>query len=215
MDLLIEKYKDRDFEYIGYKEYKSIFKSLDLIKEQVKYCSDTIGRLISISKKEIGSTSKKCDINEVMREIKTLFSQTVKLSNVQINLKLASKLPMAAIQASDFSQALVNILTNAIQSMPGGGAITLKTMYAPSQNMIIVECHDEGVGISKEALPHVFDPFFTTKERGLRRNSGLGLAIVSAVIGRYKGKIEIKSSLRKGTKVFLKIPVYKNGRKHV
>jgi len=213
MQTLISKYEDRAFEYIGYKEYKDIFKTLAIIKDQVQYCHETTARLLDVTKKQIGTTNKNCDVNLAIREVKSLLAHTLKVTDVQLNLKLDSKLPYAAIGKMELSQVLVNVLTNAIQSMPSGGTVLVKTRHIKASHKIFVECQDNGVGIAKEALPYVFDPFFTTKERGLQRNSGLGLAIVCSIVERYKGKVEIKSSQRKGTEVTLKLPIYKNGRK--
>jgi len=74
-------------------------------------------------------------------------------------------------------------------------------------NMVRIECRDEGVGIPQENLSRVFEPFFTTKHRGLEKSSGLGLAIVYSIVSSYRGEVVVKSDLRKGTTLTILLPL--------
>jgi len=103
---------------------------------------------------------------------------------------------------------MVKILTNALQALPGGGTIQLKTSMNKKEQRISVDCHDDGVGIAKDHLGRVFEPFYTTKQRGLEKSSGLGLAIVYSVIKSFQGDVIITSNLRTGTHVRILLPVY-------
>jgi PAS domain S-box-containing protein len=207
---LIDRYKGRDFEYIGFKEFNDIMKMLQVMNDQVKYCCDTTDRLNILNRRKAKLYDTHCDVNHIIRESVNMFKHSLEFSGVKLSLQLNSGLPPAAVNGFDLRQTINNILTNAIQSIPsgGGGTIGVRTSLPKQQKMIKIDCRDDGVGIPKEHLPKVFDPFFTTKPRGLERSSGLGLYIVSSIIKAYKGEITIKSDHRKGTTVTILLPIH-------
>ena len=101
---------------------------------------------------------------------------------------------------------MTHVLTNAVQAMPRGGSVEVRTFYQKSDGKIQIECRDEGVGIAPEDLPRVFEPFFTTKGG---ENTGLGLSIVQSIITRHEGSVTIQSVPGKGTTIFIKLPLAK------
>lgn len=204
---LLNKYKNRDFEYIGFKEYSDIISTLKSINDQVKYCYDTTQRLLNLNQKRIGIRKDCCQVNTIIKEIVELKETQLISNDLKCKLQLANNLPMIAIGKIDFIQIVECIVNNAIQSMPSGGSLTIKSAYLPASNQVQIEVKDQGVGIPKKELPHVFEPFYTTKLRGVGKNSGLGLPIVYSLIKSYRGEIIIDSNLRQGTivKVFLPI----------
>jgi len=204
---LIEKYKDRNFEYIGYKEYKDIINSLMRMREQIKYCCETTKRLIDINKRKVNMQNSSCNVNKVVTETIKMFEHELEVSNVKLITKLSANLPKSNISRVDLAQVLGNVFTNAIQSMLAGNEIVVRTSFLKKENKISVACIDQGIGISKEILPHVFEPFFTTKQRGLRKNAGLGLSIVYSIIKSVKGEITISSSPKQGTTVRIFLPI--------
>lgn len=105
-------------------------------------------------------------------------------------------------------QAILNILTNAVQSIDGHGDIKIKTRTGSKANEVRIMISDTGSGISKENLSRIFDPFFTTKDPG--QGTGLGLSITYNIIEENKGTIEIDSELYKGTTVLITLPIIKN-----
>jgi signal transduction histidine kinase len=96
-------------------------------------------------------------------------------------------------------EALINILTNAVQAIGSNGTLFVKTYT--SDDSAVVEVEDTGKGISDEILPFIFDPFFTTKGSG----TGLGLTITHKIIENHNGRIEVESRVNRGStfKVFL------------
>jgi PAS domain S-box-containing protein len=91
-------------------------------------------------------------------------------------------------------QAFLNLLFNAIEAMPDGGILGLKTHYDPEQNTIQIMISDTGKGINQEMMASIFQPFFTTKRRG----TGLGLAITRRLIEQNGGDISVESEPDKG-----------------
>jgi PAS domain S-box-containing protein len=210
---LIDKYKSRDFEYIGFKEFTEIFESLVNMRDQAKYCCDTTDRLINISRNKIGTRPSHSEVNKVIRDVLQALKNTILKSGVNIHLKLADKLPPAKIGEVELGQVCGKVINNAIQALTRGGTIVLKTAYQPKDARIRIECADDGIGILKENLPKVFDPFFTTKEKGVDQSSGLGLAIVHSIIKTYQGNIEINSHPNQGTRVRIFLPAAKKTEK--
>lgn len=205
---IIEKYKERDFEYIGFREFKDIMLSLVKMRNQMKYCFETTSRMLNLNKRRAGTKAHTDDLNESVRETIKNIKHQFDLSNIQIQFREGRNIKPVAIAPLDLMQAVNNVITNAVQSLPSQGKVNIRTQYNKDKNFIDIECRDNGVGISKETLPHIFEPFYTTKSRGVEQNSGLGLAIVYNIIKAYKGRIDVKSNLRKGTTVLISLPVF-------
>lgn len=210
---LINEYKDRPFEYIGYKEFKDMMKTLQTMSRQIKHCFNTTDRLLSFNKRKVKLLDSHCQVNVIIRQMVDLLKHSLEVTDIKIRLKLSSQLPAMAVGSLDFRQVMNNILSNAVQSLPGGGTVQIKTTYQKAKNMIRIDCQDDGVGMPKEILARVFEPFFTTKPRGLEKSSGLGLTVVYSIIKVYRGEIFIKSHLRHGTLVTLLLPVYHSKKK--
>ncbi len=114
---------------------------------------------------------------------------------------------------SEIRQALMNIIINAIQSMPEGGRLTISQSpyQANGCEYLNISIEDTGYGIDEENIERIFEPFFTTKERG----TGLGLAIVSRVLEGHQGFIAVNSRAGQGTKMELFFPAAVQGREDV
>lgn len=97
--------------------------------------------------------------------------------------------------------ALTNLGMNALQAMQGQGELTVIARQSGSQHIEILVC-DNGPGIPKDKLQHIFDPFFTTRSEG----TGLGLAVVRAIINAHKGEVVVDSQTGKGTTFVLRLP---------
>jgi len=105
-------------------------------------------------------------------------------------------------------QVCLNIILNAIQSMPGGGALGISTVQRAATNMgrparVEIRISDSGVGIEPGNVSKIFDPFFTTKERG----TGLGLSIVHSIVEMHGGIIDVESTPGKGTVFSIGLPL--------
>jgi two-component system sensor histidine kinase HydH len=110
---------------------------------------------------------------------------------VKVVTEFASELPRFVIDGHLVRQALVNLVTNAIQAMPKGGTVTVRVSAGQKngQSLARIEVRDEGVGISPATEKHIFQPFFTTKATG----TGLGLAVVKRIVDAHHGEISVRS----------------------
>lgn len=159
-------------------------------------------------------------------DINTLMQQVIDLTRarwndmpqqrgilVQIQTKLAPNLPPVQGIESEIREALINLIFNAVDAMPSGGTLTLRTQLAKqpislgettASRNIQIEISDTGIGMDEETRVRCTEPFFTTKgERG----TGLGLAMVYGVIQRHRAEMEIESAAGKGTLIRLTFPV--------
>src|SRR5207244_239257 len=118
--------------------------------------------------------------------------------------ELAPDLPALSGIESEVREALVNLIFNAVDAMPDGGTLKLRTEVAPNAQGVRVEVADTGVGMDEETRRRCLEPFFTTKgERG----TGLGLAMAYGMTQRHGADIEIESAVGRGTTVRLRFPV--------
>ncbi len=207
---LINDYKNRDFEFISYKDFKLIIATLKQLERQLEHCSQTTSRMLYVGKRHARLGQNNCQINEVIKNIIGDLSQQLKSARIKLVSRLARQLPLATVGPVECHQIIHNVIINAIQAMPGGGIIKVKTFLDKARGAIGIDVTDQGVGIAPDHLTKIFEPFFTTKERGIDKSSGLGLSIIYSIINAAGGSIHIKSSLRKGTTVQISLPVYQS-----
>jgi signal transduction histidine kinase len=106
-----------------------------------------------------------------------------------------------ALDENQFRQALLNLFLNAIDAMPHGGTLSVRTT---NETNCVITITDSGTGISKEDMPHIFDPFFSKKDQG----TGLGLAITHEIIKNHNGKILVESNADEGTMFIITLPYH-------
>jgi signal transduction histidine kinase len=203
---LINEYKAKNFEYISFKDYKTIFNTLEQINRQLKHFCTITGRMIETHKRKAHLEKDSSQVNEVVKEVLALTKQQLETARIKIQLRLSPDVPLVHLGAVECHQVINNVLANAVQSMPGGGLIKIATKYQASKQMVAVDICDEGIGITPEHLSRIYEPFFTTKEHGIEKSSGLGLSIVHFIVSNTGGVIDIKSSLRNGTHVHIELP---------
>lgn len=112
-------------------------------------------------------------------------------------------IPSITCSPSQINQVLLNIITNAAQSIEESGVILIKSYH--DEDYVYISIQDTGRGIPQNILPKIFDPFFTTKPVG--QGSGMGLSISYKIIQQHKGKIKVSSQEGKGTRFILQLPV--------
>ena len=145
-------------------------------------------------------------VEELMEETLKYFADKAAGAGVAIKKEYA-KLPEIELDRGQMSQVFSNLVLNAIQAMPEGGTLTVRTM--PGKKVddqlkeIKVSVADTGHGIPEESQKKLFDPFFTTKYGG----TGLGLTITHSIVDGHRGLIDVASELGKGTTFTVTLPV--------
>jgi len=141
----------------------------------------------------------------------------------QIRRELQSDLPPLVLDTGKISQVFVNLMTNALHAMEGGGTLTVRTYakqltgvganigdqrsesFRVGETIVVVEIDDTGPGVPEEKLSKIFDPFFTTKPTG--KGTGLGLSVVRTIIDLHGGTIDLRNRPEGGVRATLMLQV--------
>ena len=141
--------------------------------------------------------------------------------NIHVHSELQDDLPMVLADSNQLQQVFLNLLANAVDAMPAGGELTIKTRleevndtglgrpHHDDGRCVAVSIRDSGQGIAEEYLSRIFDPFFTTKEAG--RGTGIGLAVCSQIIHAHGGSIAVQSHPGEGSTFTIRLPLHKEG----
>jgi CheY-like chemotaxis protein len=184
---------------------ESLASSLRLIETLAQQGADAVRRIqdsVSIRKER----SDVLDVNEVVRLGVELMRPHLgggdggTAQPVAVHCELED-VPLISGNALELLQALSNLVFNAVDAMPGGGVLTLRTRT--EGEWIRLEVSDTGVGIADEVMSRLFVKFHTTKPEG----NGLGLSIVHALVTRMGGTIDVASTVGKGTTFTILLPV--------
>jgi CheY-like chemotaxis protein len=153
------------------------------------------------------------DINEVIKDAveftRTRWKDEAEAWGIPIELhSWFEEIPAMMADASALREVFTNLIINAVDAMPEGGTINIRTHR--DGDMAVVKVADTGIGMSGEVQKRTFDPFFSTKGT---RGSGLGLSICYGIITRHRGRIIVESCEGKGSTLTVRIPLTLSGRK--
>jgi nitrogen-specific signal transduction histidine kinase len=142
------------------------------------------------------------NLNEIIDEGLYFFESRCAREGIELVRAFSSELPEIYADPAQINQVLVNLVVNALQAMPEGGKLFIKTFNQGDYVSLIVE--DTGTGMSKEILNKIFTPFFTTKDVG--QGTGLGLPVVHGIVISHGGSIHVESKLGQGTRFEIQLP---------
>ncbi len=154
------------------------------------------------------------DINSIIRRLQPMLL-SIAGENIRLSITLCDEALIVLTDSLPMEQVLMNLCSNARDSMSEGGLITISTKFgAPNENdkllgpdaYAIITVSDNGPGIDENIKERIFEPYFTTKDVG--KGTGLGLSIVYGIIERHKGRIEVDSRIGEGTAFTIYLPVY-------
>lgn len=173
----------------------------EILVKEVERLNRSIGELLDYARP--GQLKRQyTSLNEIIRKIVSLVQVDAESYGISIEQELDDELSLVSVDPDKMNQVLLNLLLNAIQAMPDGGHLSVRT--EADGNMILVRIKDNGVGIDPENLSRVFDPYFTTKSNG----TGLGLSLSAKIIEEHGGQIKIVSKQHEGTEVRIILPIH-------
>jgi len=150
------------------------------------------------------------DVNQLLDDLGLLTRHKLRSQDVQLVRKLAPDLPSIVGDPTQIEQAFLNLTLNAVEAMPAGGRLTIRSRalrqdrWSGRLTHVLVRFRDTGVGMTDEQRRRAFTSLLaTTKAKG----TGLGLAIVARVVEQHQGKVRVWSSLGKGTTISIVLPV--------
>lgn len=173
-----------------------------------------VNELLDIAKMESGTLPlnySKVDINNVLNKMIKKFAQLSDESNIVFVGDIDNELNEVEIDVDRIEQVLTNLIDNAIRHTPTGGQIVLRAKKN-TNNTMLFEVEDSGVGIPEEDLPFVFERFYKADKARTRSHSGtgLGLSIVKNIVIAHKGTISVASKLGHGTTFSIILPITKD-----
>ncbi len=190
-------------------------KNLEIIRKAVERGAALVRQILTFARKtdfQLATINMNTVIAELYQMIYETFPRTI---DIRTELD-PNVLPIIADQ-TQLHQALLNLSVNAKDAMPQGGILTFKTSMisgtelqnkfsqASAKQYVVIEVSDSGCGIPEHNIKNIFEPFFTTKERG--KGTGLGLAVVYGIITSHQGFIDVESTVGKGTRFRIYLPV--------
>jgi signal transduction histidine kinase len=162
-----------------------------------------IVKKLLIFARQMPTTKTRVNLNQIVEEGLYFFESRCAKEGIELVRSLSPDLQEITADPAQLHQVLVNLVVNAIQAMPNGGKLTIKTLFDQAYVSLIVE--DTGIGMSKEIMKQIFIPFFTTKEIG--EGTGLGLSVVHGIVSSHKGFIKVESEVGAGSLFEIRFPV--------
>jgi signal transduction histidine kinase len=167
---------------------------------EINHLKTIIGRFSEFSKMP-QPERQPTQVNDVVRSVLRVFqAQLQEKSQIAVHSELDEALPNISADPDLLHRALQNLVLNAIDAMPQGGALTIRTATLGAR--IEISVSDTGSGLTPEECERLFTPYYTTKQHG----TGLGLAIVQSVVSDHGGKISVESTKEKGTTFRIELP---------
>lgn len=140
------------------------------------------------------------DLNRQLEHVLDFFGPTARQQNVEVVRYLDAELPYILLDGSTLQAALVNLVKNALEAMPDGGTLEVRTR--PTLKGVALDLIDTGCGMSETTLLHMFENFYSSKPDG----TGLGLPTARKIIEAHGGLIDVQSAAGRGTKFTLHFP---------
>jgi two-component system NtrC family sensor kinase len=172
------------------------------VLEQALRASEIVKNLLEFSRAHsVGH--EELDLAAMLRESLQVSENQLALSQIALHEEIEDDLPRIDGSRQGLQQVFLNLITNAIHAMGHGGDLTVRARRE-TEDRVLVEFEDTGIGIPEEDLSRVFDPFFTTKEVG--KGTGLGLSVSFGIIKKHGGRISVKSQVGQGTTFTIVLP---------
>ena len=179
-------------------------KLLDVIIEEVDRLNSVVSQFLDYAKPHTINL-KAQDINVIIERAVSIIKANNVSGNITLEMDLNPKIQNLVVDGEQIIQVILNIAFNAIDAMPEGGTLRIRTSKARIAGETTegagILIQDTGKGIKKEDMKNIFKPFFTTKERGV----GLGLAVCQRIIKNHGGYIRVKSIPGRGTIFYIRV----------
>ena len=174
--------------------------NIDIIIEEVKHLEKILNNITDFAKP---SKPEKIDVQlcEIMENTCLLMENYFQEKHITLQKKYETGVPEAPVDPTQIKQVFLNILMNAVESMPDGGKLDVKIKYIDGSVKIYIV--DAGKGMKQDVLQNIYDPFFTTKPSG----TGVGLSVSLKIIEDHGGTIDAISEQGKGTTMLLTLPI--------
>ncbi|MDA8171301.1 MAG: ATP-binding protein [Nitrospiraceae bacterium] len=176
--------------------------SLETVLFHINRIAEIVRQLSSLSK-VAPPELKKVNVNRILGQALDLMKYDKRAQQISFRDEFEETAEVVTDE-NQISQVFINLILNAVDAMPEGGTLTVRSKALVGR--VAVEIEDTGIGISKEDMPRIFDPFFTTKEKG----TGLGLSVSYGIMRSLGGELQVDSKPGGGSKFTVIIPAGRN-----
>ena len=185
----------------------TVQEGLSIIEKATKDATQVVRRIQTFAR---GHAATECLLTDLVQVIKEAVETTRPVWKeqaehqrrcIEVNMEF-NPIPLVPCRAAELREVLTNLILNAVDAMPAGGNLTIRTHQQGHFACITVS--DTGIGMPEDMQPRIFDPFFTTKKE---KGTGLGLSVSHTLIKGHGGDIEVQSTLGSGTAFVIKLPV--------
>jgi two-component system cell cycle sensor histidine kinase/response regulator CckA len=194
---------------------------LDQIRQATARAAELTRQLLAFSRQK-DTLPAPINLNRALADLRPILTSAIR-DDIQLTIQTAPTPATVLIDLQDFEQVILNLVINARDALPAGGAIeiTLESRFlseadSPSDlspgEYVSVDVRDNGVGMTPEVQAHLFEPFFTTKEGSA--GTGLGLASAYGTVRQHRGFVRVASAPGKGTALTLFFPRVTAGASH-
>ncbi len=175
---------------------------LKTIQSEAMRIRETVRALLDFSRQR-DFTTEHVDISQAIKDTLALVRRHATLSNIAVAEKYDPNLPLIEVDVPQCKQVFLNLITNALDAMPHGGTLTVRT--SRDGDFVRIDFADTGGGIPEANLARIFDPFFTTKPAV--KGTGLGLSVSLGIVQSHGGTIDVTSEMGKGSVFSVKLPI--------
>ena len=181
---------------------KQTAQDCDRIVNAALHAREVVKKLL-IFGRQMPTRATRVNLNQIVAEGLYFLESRCAKEGIDLVRDLDPAVPETVADGSQLHQLAVNLIVNAIQAMPAGGRLTLRTRVRGDRIELTVE--DTGVGMSPELMKQIFLPFFTTKDVG--QGTGLGLAVVHGIVNSHGGSVDVESTEGVGSRFIVTLPV--------
>ena len=191
----------------GYKNEQSdktkgdFFRLFSIIRDEIRRLNGIVEEFLTLSRKT-NLNLKPQSVSNLLERIVTLVGEEVNSKNIQIQTRWKCPADTIRMDADKMQQAFLNLIKNAIESIPDGGTITIST-DSVGRDHLSITIKDTGAGIASADIKKIFNPEYTTKEKGL----GLGLPIAYEIIRAQGGTVQVQSDPGQGAVFEILLPL--------
>lgn len=186
----------------GYLTKQQQMDYLSIVKEELKAAERVIEDYLTFAKPSL-VTIEELNVKKELQQVITILQPIANQNSVKI-LTDFSVIGFIQGDRQKFRQVFINVLKNAVESMPTGGYLTVGTEF--TRNHITIQVKDTGIGMAKEQLERLGEPYYSTKGS---KGTGLGMMVVYSIVRAMNGTIKVVSEVGNGTTFYFKFPTYK------
>jgi PAS domain S-box-containing protein len=192
---------------LGFERARQIIaRGMNDIGENAKRIQKIVDNLKHLGKQDRGHMDELADVGKILSAVVTLLDTRIRKHTDAFSLALPEALPPVKGNVQQLEQVFINVIVNALESLPDRSrSVKVSATAEPASGRIVVQVEDQGKGIAEDVMAQIGEPFFTTKaESG---GTGLGLSISSSIVERHGGILRFESNNNPGTTVSIDLPV--------